>query len=248
MSGFLKGLLARELPTTSAGPGVAPRLPSLFETPEPAEQPGPAAAVTPGWPASPQGRTGADDTRGREGTAPHTSEPAQVPPGRPRPATPAGHTVRAPDTRNRGTRDPERDIRDARPPTAPAPHPDDGGPQPPGVPVPRGPEPVPDLPVPPAGAVGPAGPGASLGSPVPAPRRARPAPPAGPELRPRPAGPDPAAAAGKPAAPEPVIHVSIGRIEVRAVPAESRTAARPEQPQPMSLDEYLERRNQGGRQ
>jgi len=52
---------------------------------------------------------------------------------------------------------------------------------------------------------------------------------------------------GWPAAPD--IHIRIGRIEVRAVPAAAQAAARPvAAPQPkLTLDEYLRRRNEGKR-
>lgn len=46
---------------------------------------------------------------------------------------------------------------------------------------------------------------------------------------------------------EPVVNVTIGRIEVRAVPAQSGPSRqRPQGPKPMSLDDYLQRRG-GGR-
>ncbi|RYE87732.1 MAG: hypothetical protein EOP19_03460 [Hyphomicrobiales bacterium] len=47
--------------------------------------------------------------------------------------------------------------------------------------------------------------------------------------------------------PEPVVNVTIGRIEVRAVPAQpGPTRQRPQGPKPMSLDDYLKQRG-GGR-
>ena len=45
----------------------------------------------------------------------------------------------------------------------------------------------------------------------------------------------------------PTIHVTIGRIEVRATPAPIQNQPRPKAPDTMSLDEYLRRRNGGGR-
>jgi len=43
--------------------------------------------------------------------------------------------------------------------------------------------------------------------------------------------------------PEPVVHVSIGRVEIRAAPdTPSRPAVRAPRPAGMSLDEYLQRR------
>lgn len=44
------------------------------------------------------------------------------------------------------------------------------------------------------------------------------------------------------AAPEPVVHVSIGRIEVRAAPTPTAPARRRDGPQPASLDDYLRQR------
>jgi hypothetical protein len=68
-------------------------------------------------------------------------------------------------------------------------------------------------------------------------------------------GPPPAALLQAPrsapsAAPDPVpaIHVSIGRVEVRAVSAASQTARGPRQPEPTSLETYLGRRNGRERQ
>jgi hypothetical protein len=64
-----------------------------------------------------------------------------------------------------------------------------------------------------------------------------------PRLRP------PAAVGQQPAAPVPTIHVTIGRVEVRAVPAQPVPSAR--QPKPtgprLSLDEYLKLRTGGGK-
>jgi hypothetical protein len=46
---------------------------------------------------------------------------------------------------------------------------------------------------------------------------------------------------------EPTVHVTIGRIEVRAVQQPSQTTAKPRATQPvMNLDDYLRRRGQGG--
>jgi hypothetical protein len=45
----------------------------------------------------------------------------------------------------------------------------------------------------------------------------------------------------------PTIHVTIGRIEVRATPAPIQNKPKPRPPDAMSLDEYLRRRNGGGR-
>lgn len=46
---------------------------------------------------------------------------------------------------------------------------------------------------------------------------------------------------------EPTVHVTIGRIEVRAVQQQSQPAAKPRATQPvMNLDDYLRRRSQGG--
>ncbi len=50
-----------------------------------------------------------------------------------------------------------------------------------------------------------------------------------------------------PVKPEPTIHVTIGRIEVRAVTQAVQNRPKPKGPAPMSLDEYLRRRNGGGR-
>ncbi|HEV2844921.1 MAG TPA: hypothetical protein VG477_08755, partial [Thermoanaerobaculia bacterium] len=57
---------------------------------------------------------------------------------------------------------------------------------------------------------------------------------------------DPFPVRPEPSAPEPVIHVTIGRIEVRATPApkapaRERQAARP----PVDLEEYLRQRSKG---
>ncbi len=46
---------------------------------------------------------------------------------------------------------------------------------------------------------------------------------------------------------EPTIQVTIGRIEVRAMPAEARKHSKLKGPAPMSLEEYLKGRNGGGR-
>jgi hypothetical protein len=46
---------------------------------------------------------------------------------------------------------------------------------------------------------------------------------------------------------EPTIQVTIGRIEVRAVPPLARNRPKPKGPDPMSLDEYLRGRSGGGR-
>ncbi len=45
----------------------------------------------------------------------------------------------------------------------------------------------------------------------------------------------------------PTIHVTIGRIEVRATPAQIQSQPKPRPQDAMSLDEYLRRRNGGGR-
>jgi hypothetical protein len=45
----------------------------------------------------------------------------------------------------------------------------------------------------------------------------------------------------------PTIHVTIGRIEVRATPAPIQKQSKPNAPVSMSLDEYLTKRNGGGR-
>jgi hypothetical protein len=50
-----------------------------------------------------------------------------------------------------------------------------------------------------------------------------------------------------PARTEPTIQVTIGRIEVRAVPQPVLKRSKPKGPDPMSLDEYLRGRNGGGR-
>ena len=47
------------------------------------------------------------------------------------------------------------------------------------------------------------------------------------------------------AAGEPIVHVSIGRLEVRAMPAAAPPARRREAPQPSSLDDYLRQRGKG---
>ena len=60
-------------------------------------------------------------------------------------------------------------------------------------------------------------------------------------IRPRPT----AAASRTPATGEPVIHVSIGRIEVRAAPAAATPTRRRDEPRPASLDDYL--RQRGGK-
>jgi hypothetical protein len=44
---------------------------------------------------------------------------------------------------------------------------------------------------------------------------------------------------------EPVVHVSIGRLEVRAAPVAAASPRRRESPQPSSLDDYL--RQRGGK-
>lgn len=46
--------------------------------------------------------------------------------------------------------------------------------------------------------------------------------------------------------PEPTIQVTIGRIEVRAVKQTAAKRPKPKGPAPMSLDDYLKRRNGGG--
>lgn len=46
---------------------------------------------------------------------------------------------------------------------------------------------------------------------------------------------------------EPVVHVSIGRVEVRAVPEPAAPRVRRTERRTQTLDEYLERRNQGSR-
>jgi hypothetical protein len=43
--------------------------------------------------------------------------------------------------------------------------------------------------------------------------------------------------------PEPVVHVSIGRLEVRAAPAPAKTSSRHDAPRPSPLDDYLRRRD-----
>ena len=48
-----------------------------------------------------------------------------------------------------------------------------------------------------------------------------------------------------PAAAEPVVHVSIGRLEVRASPAAAPAPPRRDMPAPRSLDDYL--RQRGGK-
>jgi hypothetical protein len=60
-------------------------------------------------------------------------------------------------------------------------------------------------------------------------------------IRPRPA----AAANRTPATSEPVVHVSIGRLEVRAAPAAATPPRRRVEPRPASLDDYL--RQRGGK-
>lgn len=60
-------------------------------------------------------------------------------------------------------------------------------------------------------------------------------------IRPRPT----AAANRTPATSEPVVHVSIGRLEVRAAPAAAAPARRRDEPRPASLDDYL--RQRGGK-
>jgi hypothetical protein len=50
-----------------------------------------------------------------------------------------------------------------------------------------------------------------------------------------------------PAAPEPTIHVSIGRIEVRATPHVAPPPPAAKIPAVMGLDDYLRRRGGGGR-
>ncbi|NUM43473.1 MAG: hypothetical protein HUU38_02120 [Anaerolineales bacterium] len=53
--------------------------------------------------------------------------------------------------------------------------------------------------------------------------------------------------APKASAPAPTIHVTIGRVEVRATPASAPTPSRPAKtPSVMTLDEYLLRKNTGG--
>ncbi|WP_419661811.1 uncharacterized protein Dvar_22440 [Desulfosarcina variabilis str. Montpellier] len=47
--------------------------------------------------------------------------------------------------------------------------------------------------------------------------------------------------------PEPVINVTIGRVEVRAMAQAASKRPQPRRPAPMSLDDYLERRNGGAR-
>jgi hypothetical protein len=41
---------------------------------------------------------------------------------------------------------------------------------------------------------------------------------------------------------EPVVHVSIGRLEVRATPAPGKVAQRQDTPRPSALDDYLRQR------
>jgi hypothetical protein len=78
-------------------------------------------------------------------------------------------------------------------------------------------------------------------------------PPGGPvfatrhEPAPRPAGAAPRSPAGPFAdmpreAREPAVHVSIGRLEVRAAPAGAPAPRRQEAPRPSSLDDYLRQR------
>jgi len=50
---------------------------------------------------------------------------------------------------------------------------------------------------------------------------------------------------GAASATEPVVHVSIGRLEVRAAPATAAPAQRREGPRPSSLDDYLRQRGKG---
>lgn len=45
---------------------------------------------------------------------------------------------------------------------------------------------------------------------------------------------------------ETVVHVSIGRIEVRAAPVASTPSRRREEPRPTRLDDYLRQRNGKG--
>src|SRR5258708_11441458 len=69
-------------------------------------------------------------------------------------------------------------------------------------------------------------------------REAMPAPP------PRTTRPRPRAAAAEPAAsPEPVIHVSIGRVEVRAVTARETPQRTPKRSPVMTIDDYVAKRN-----
>jgi len=49
------------------------------------------------------------------------------------------------------------------------------------------------------------------------------------------------------AKPEPTIQVTIGRIEVRATQAQAKSPSKPKQQNTMGLDEYLRKRNGGGR-
>jgi hypothetical protein len=55
----------------------------------------------------------------------------------------------------------------------------------------------------------------------------------------------PAVAAPPP--PEPTIHVTIGRVEVRATPPAAADAPAPAAPAVVGLDDYLRRRGGGGR-
>ncbi len=77
----------------------------------------------------------------------------------------------------------------------------------------------------------------SIPAPEPATSELRPTVPPLPDLAPR----------NLPEPPAPTIHVSIGRIEVRATPASTPPARKPSsEPKIMSLDEYLQSRSNGG--
>lgn len=90
---------------------------------------------------------------------------------------------------------------------------------------------------PPSGSLLPSAP--VFASPRSAPARDRSDPAAA--IRPRPT----AAASRTPAMSEPVVHVSIGRLEVRAAPATTTPTRRRDEPRPASLDDYL--RQRGGK-
>jgi hypothetical protein len=259
MTDFLSDLLRRS--RGQAG-GLAPRLPSLFEPVAEAAQaaadeplPPPAAgwpppvdppAPAPGWRDDP-GRPTSDGAMAPPPGAVAARGPADDAPERPPAARPelvdqrldelewqlAVPAETPPPERRPGSPEPARPrARAGRPAPAATTARTDAAAAAPGIlGAPRGEVPArdrPDRPPPPVGSHPPR-PG----------RLTAPAPPDPPAVGPR--RPQPPPAAGDPA-PPPTVRVTIGRVEIRAVPGPP-PARRPPAARATSLDDYLSERN-----
>ncbi len=236
-------LVARE---SGVAPGLVPRLPTLFEDVPAADDPEPAGtgSVAPTQAAGPQAAAP---------PAEPPAAPAAAPPGAEAPAVRRRHEVVRVEERVRvETRETEPSESRPRPVRSLEPEP----PARPREPGPRRltePEPV-RRPAPPGDQVAVLRPSAvvpAAATPEPdAPGRRDPAtvqvsvnrhePNGGthPVLREPPTTTEVA---------EPVVHVSIGRVEVRAVPEQAAPRARRTERRTQTLDDYLEQRNQGSR-